>query len=169
MSDVSRKPIPSLSIANGSPKLENVPEGQQWASKGFEKVDLEKGTARPETENITTEQLDHLDPPVPAYKRVITGFGDFGDQHFAFGKTKTFHWKKPDGDKKNANKRLSVQSRRLSQRFGQEIQGEKKYLGLSKRSFLLSLAALIVIVLAVSIALGVGLKKIHRYVPAIGT
>ncbi len=168
MSDVSRKPVPSLSIANGSPKLENVPEGQQWASKDHGKVDLEKGTVQLEANGISTEQVDHLDPPIPAYKRVITGFGNFGDQNFAFAKTRTFHWRKQGLDKKNANNRLSVQSKRVSQRFGQEIQGEKKYLGLSKRSFLLSLAALIAIVLAVSIALGVGLKKIHRYVPAIG-
>jgi hypothetical protein len=154
MSNISRKPIPSLSIATGSPKVENAPEGGDYRTKDVEKGDVEhdEKTAR----RVSTE-ID-LDPPVPAYKRVITGFGDFGD-NFAFAKTKTF--KMPG--RKGASKRLSVQSKRLSQRFGQEIAGERRYLGLSRRSFLLSLAAFVVIVLAVAVGLGVGLKKIHRY------
>jgi hypothetical protein len=150
MAAVSRKPVPSLSIATGSPKLQDVPEGSEsWAKE------VEKGEVKEETKRVSTE-ID-LDPPVPAYKRVVTGFGDLGD-NFAFAKVRS--WKPTT---KNAGNRLSVQSKRLSQRFGQEIAGEKRYLGLSRRSFMLSLIAFVIIVLAVAIGLGVGLKRIHRY------
>ncbi|KIW06104.1 uncharacterized protein PV09_03272 [Verruconis gallopava] len=157
---IPRKPVPSLSIANGSPKLENVPEITPSVSEQDLAKDVEKNPVAETTRRASSEE--DLAPPVPAYKRVVTGFGDFGSGGYAFEKVRSFHFRDFKPSTKNASKRLSAQSKRLSQRYGQELGGQKRYFGLTRRSFYLSVLALVLIVLAVAIGLGVGLKRIHR-------
>jgi len=103
--------------------------------------DLEKSEYGEKARRVSTE-IDEPLPPyrAPTYKRIITGFGG----GFIFGKKAQSQGAHRAG---------------MSGRFGQTINGQKRYFGLSKNMFIICCVATVTLILALAIGLGVGLSS----------
>lgn len=150
---IPRKPVAS---AAGAPPVAHPPAPFENISDSDLSMDLEKSAYGERTRRVSTGIDEPLAPArAPTYKRVITGFGD----NFIFEKARSFHFRKP-----GTSKGAFAQGNGIWGRHGQQIGGQKRYFGLSRRSFLICLAALIIVILAIAVGLGVGLSKGNKWV-----